>query len=325
MVKKENSKAKRERADSPGQSEPHPILLKLGVRPLTGDDYFVKSAEFKHWLAQARGVYLDEITGKEARRLFDKFTRRWNAGSLDIRSSSTPLSTLTRHKWAFTSRPAYTESERETVASVRDSVDTMTNVMSRGAIEAREAERKAWKQRTDEKQGQASDLKAGPVDVRLTDSGWNSDQISRKRHHSDIRLVHEIDEEREKKDRVINRKRRQADMMEAMEDQSPRSTGRDAMIEKKRAKAISNRDFANRRDEDDGFDVREEVLMGDGYEAGQERHKRGSSRREREREAKRAEKNAEAEERLQRFREKESSTMAMFKKLAEERFGGTGS
>lgn len=49
------------------------------------DDYFEKANEFRVWLKESKGKYLDEISSKEARRYFKKFVKRWNDYELDGR------------------------------------------------------------------------------------------------------------------------------------------------------------------------------------------------------------------------------------------------
>ncbi|CDS01401.1 uncharacterized protein SPSC_04900 [Sporisorium scitamineum] len=125
----------------------HTILARHGVAKLTPDDYFIRSAEFKAWLSETKSKYLDEISSKDARRYFDRFIRCWNEGKLNddyykgkIRGASSAAGSSTRHRWGFTAASA---AEREQLAMIRDTVDTLTNGDSRGAQEARDAERKS--------------------------------------------------------------------------------------------------------------------------------------------------------------------------------------
>lgn len=64
-----------------GPLPPHPRLAELGAAPLSAEDYFQRAAEFKAWL-KGKGKFLDEMTGKDARRYFGKFLKRWNEGKL---------------------------------------------------------------------------------------------------------------------------------------------------------------------------------------------------------------------------------------------------
>ena len=46
------------------------------------EDYFRKNGEFSAWLRRKKDLYFDALKTEEARRLFDKFVRRWNSGQL---------------------------------------------------------------------------------------------------------------------------------------------------------------------------------------------------------------------------------------------------
>ncbi|EPQ30702.1 uncharacterized protein PFL1_01603 [Pseudozyma flocculosa PF-1] len=278
--------------DQPGPAPPprvDPHLDELGVAPLTNDDYFQKAAEFKVWLSESKGRYLDEISSKEARRYFDKFVDRWNSGRLSddfylgkVRSAAAPSSTQTRHKWNFASKSSYTQAEQDALASIRDTVDTMTNAETRGAKEAREAERKASK-----------------------GSGCR-----------------EAVEEAKQREEAAKRRRVNRDARDLAEELAPRATGRDALIEKRRERNAANRDFANRKD-DDGLELDDATLMGgDDYGAALQGKSGGTSRREQARQERRQERQAEMTERVAAMRSKEQDTMAMFKQLAQQRFGG---
>ena len=49
---------------------------------ITEDDYFSRNSEFRLWLLEDRHVYFDDLKADEARRMFDKFVDKWNAGKL---------------------------------------------------------------------------------------------------------------------------------------------------------------------------------------------------------------------------------------------------
>ena len=79
--------------------------------PISESDYFLKTAEFQHWLQEKRSTFLDEITSDEARRLFKKFSSKWNAGELDatyytgVKAGAVQsAASRTRHQWGFVSK-----------------------------------------------------------------------------------------------------------------------------------------------------------------------------------------------------------------------------
>ncbi|SPO36954.1 uncharacterized protein PSFLO_02426 [Pseudozyma flocculosa] len=322
--------------DQPGPAPPprvDPHLDELGVAPLTNDDYFQKAAEFKVWLSESKGRYLDEISSKEARRYFDKFVDRWNSGRLSddfylgkVRSAAAPSSTQTRHKWNFASKSSYTQAEQDALASIRDTVDTMTNAETRGAKEAREAERKASKGRRlrGGEGGEDEQRAATGANSGAADSGWGSKRPASgaTSSYADRQYEREAVEEAKQREEAAKRRRVNRDARDLAEELAPRATGRDALIEKRRERNAANRDFANRKD-DDGLELDDATLMGgDDYGAALQGKSGGTSRREQARQERRQERQAEMTERVAAMRSKEQDTMAMFKQLAQQRFGG---
>lgn len=200
-----------------------------------------------------------------------------------IRTVSGPSSSQTRHKWSFASKPSYTEKERETLESIRDSVDTLTNATSRGAVEARETERRMGRGRRMQ-EGREEGKDVGPempppgrgggaggseANAGARDGGWGSrggagagggGGVS---HPSDLRLEQEEASERRHRERASERKRENRDVRQMQEEMAPRATGRDALVERRRERAAGNRAFADAK-LDDGMELDDEVLMGGG-------------------------------------------------------------
>jgi ABC-type Zn2+ transport system substrate-binding protein/surface adhesin len=51
--------------------------------PITEDDFFNKSEEFRVWLKLAKNEYFEDLSSKEARKLFEKeFMKDFNKGKL---------------------------------------------------------------------------------------------------------------------------------------------------------------------------------------------------------------------------------------------------
>ena len=117
---------------------------------------------------------------------------------------------------------------------------------------------------------------------------------------------------------------------ERLDDLAPRADAgyKDRMLEKKREKADSNRDFAAGKTEAGGVEeVRDADLLGgddDGIE-GYKRQKKEMERKKNDREVRRDEiwraRQAEREERIREYREKEEKTMSGLVALAKARFG----
>jgi len=53
------------------------------IKPITSDDFFTKSEEFRVWLKLSENVFFEDLTSKEARKMFDKeFVKDYNKGKL---------------------------------------------------------------------------------------------------------------------------------------------------------------------------------------------------------------------------------------------------
>ncbi|CAG8669231.1 538_t:CDS:2, partial [Paraglomus occultum] len=75
------------------------------LQPITEDDYYTKSTEFRIWLREYKDKYFDELNSEQTRRYFKKFVNAWNKFELEkkyydgIRSSQIDKSDKTRYKW----------------------------------------------------------------------------------------------------------------------------------------------------------------------------------------------------------------------------------
>ncbi|KAG0248281.1 hypothetical protein BGZ95_008130, partial [Linnemannia exigua] len=102
------------------------------IKTISEDDYFTKSSEFRLWLRQSKKKYFEDLTADEARKYFKKFVRRWNDFELDesyykgVRTSQIPSKSMTKYQWKFSK--TIDKADLKQVESVKDSIDTMTNV-----------------------------------------------------------------------------------------------------------------------------------------------------------------------------------------------------
>lgn len=311
----------------------------------------------------------------------EKFVSAWNRGKLDddyyegkitsanlrLGSGSKSGDDVSKKKargWAFLA--TRTAKEEEQISMMRDSVDSMTNGTSRGAQEMRDIDakkrRRIQQDREDEREAAAP--KAGSGSNRgAHDSGWGS----RGRegtgststttgtapggpsapapigpsHPSDHRYDVESSAEKARLQAQAQRRASRRDEKDRQEELAPRATGRDAVMEKRREKNRSNREFAEGAGAGGGAgmdEMDEKDLMGGGdsfadtlaaKRAAAERRTggrgrggdAGNSEAMSAREAKRAEREAEQMEKRSEYRRKEDATMDMFKKMAAERFG----
>jgi len=125
--KEKKEKRKRPRVDASLRSGA-PRAVAAADR-LDGDDYFAKAEEFRVWLHDARGLFLDEMSTDAARAAFDDgFVAAYNGGALaDHFYDGVPAAVRnrckrTRHAWAFN----LSDQERWDLASTRDSIAVQT-------------------------------------------------------------------------------------------------------------------------------------------------------------------------------------------------------
>ncbi|KAF5384014.1 hypothetical protein D9757_006919 [Collybiopsis confluens] len=281
---------------SRGRSEKD-IQLPHNAKPISESDYFQKSDEFRTWLKEEKGKYFDELSGEKARSYFRKFVKYWNKGKLSkslyagIDSLTAPLSNQTGYKWSFASKAS--RADEQALHKARASVSAAT----------RNVEENLWDESSSGSRGAGSSSRVkGPT---LPSS-------------SDLQLVRENAAESQEEERRLKRKRDRKEDKERVEDMvGPKEVGREGLLEKKRAKRENDRTFRDRGDE--GLEADESVLMGGGDSFKQQIARRDAARQRYQQ--KQDNKTNTVRGLASAFKEKEDATMAMFQKLAKERFG----
>ncbi|WVQ75068.1 hypothetical protein IAR50_004677 [Cryptococcus sp. DSM 104548] len=82
---RKSSRKERRREATPSSGEDLLDLREMGVSEISESDDFLKYPEFKRWLRDERGKYLDERPTESGQKYFRRFVRRWNDGALDRR------------------------------------------------------------------------------------------------------------------------------------------------------------------------------------------------------------------------------------------------
>ncbi|KAG9009373.1 hypothetical protein FRB90_008386 [Tulasnella sp. 427] len=260
--------------------------LPFGADALDPDqDYFMKQTEFRAWLREEKGKYVDELSGEKSRSYFRKFTKRWNSGRLDAKFYNASLtggvasSSNTAYRWSFAGTG--TKKDQAALEEARDSVTQATNQTRRsdGPVSSKGKARIA-----------------GPT--LPSASEWTEQE--------------EIRRESAIEDRRHSRKREREEDKERVEDLvGPRETGREGMLEKKRLKRESDRQA--RGEKEDAFvEVREDAIA---------QRDAARKRMEERRQEDRITKESEGRNRFNTMREKDKANMAFLQALAKERFG----
>ncbi|KAF9260793.1 hypothetical protein L218DRAFT_906430 [Marasmius fiardii PR-910] len=280
----------RSRSRSPKRPLPH------NASRISESDYFQKSNEFKVWLKDEKGKYVDELSGDKSRSYFRKFVKAWNRGKLSstlyagIENSDLPATSQTSYKWSFTSKS--TRADNEAIKQARESVGAAT-------------------QNRPDPLGSSSSA-PGPSSSKGRMQGPTLPSAS------DMQLAKETAAELREEERKYKRKRERVEDRERIEDMvGPKEVGREGMLEKKRMKRENDRTFRERGDE--GLEADESTLMGGGDSFRAHIARRDAARNRHEQA--RTEKLNAARERTDAMKAKESATMAMFQEMARQRFG----
>ncbi|CAG8743712.1 9968_t:CDS:2 [Rhizophagus irregularis] len=258
------------------------------------DDYFSKSTEFRTWLREDKDKFFDELSSEQAHRYFKKFVSAWNKHKLDkkyydgIRSSQLTSSETTRYKWKNL------KINQDEIDTIKHSVDRQTNTNFAMEVQMRSGNNKI---------DTTSKRSIGPImPPSLSKGGYEEemDQEDRERYERALK----------KKELKDFKKTHEATLDELV----PRETGREAIIEKKRAK-----NAYHRREVSPDVELNDRDLMGDDdFQSRFAAHKRARDAREKQKQSYKAEKAASLQEKAIAYQSKEQNTMDMFKKLAEE-------
>lgn len=236
--------------------------------------------------------------------------RRWNDGKLEqkyysgIRSSQVDPSALTKYKWNFKGRGA----SAEKLEAMREQVDRATNKDFAMEVKVRVSAQKHIADDTRRRAPQGPAVPPPPSGSAASPS------------RPDIRMD---DEDREQYDRSVRRKKdkqhhksKEADLEELV----PKATGRDAVIEKRRAQTAYHR-----MERDDGMEVPDSVLMGTGGDDSYQVRMKAQKARDDKRQQRQAVKQEVMNEKVQNYNAKEAATIEMLRQLAEaNRASGTG-
>ncbi|KAG9002800.1 hypothetical protein FRB94_004746 [Tulasnella sp. JGI-2019a] len=269
-----------------------------GLKELDAEeDYFTRQTEFRQWLREEKGKYVDELSGEKARSYFKKFVKAWNNGKLqpafyngDLSRNSTSSSN-TAYRWSFTSKRS--AADQAALEAAKASVSEATY----SALDAPPSEAPGNK-------------RASRIGPTLPSTADRFLQLEDAR-------------EAEKRSAAVSRKRERQEDKERVDDLvGPREVGREGMLEKKRLKREDDRQM---RDKDEGgLEVDDSALYGDkdSFRARLAARDAARKRAEEKKQASRPQPNTAVNERLSAMRDREKETMEHFRALAKQKFGG---
>ncbi|KAJ3054172.1 hypothetical protein HK097_002494 [Rhizophlyctis rosea] len=258
------------------------------IPKISEDDYYNKSTEFQMWLREEKKLYFFDLSGEEARSYFKKFVRRWNKARLSSKyykkmlASEIPAAEKSGFKWKFKNT-----SEAD-LDNARDSIYSATH--STELLAPRRPARAP--------QGPSMPPTRAPAGPSKLPEDEDMDEEDRKRYaralakkaHKSDRQTHEL----------------------ILEELVPKSTGREAMLEKRRAQ---NAYHKAERDVDP--EIAESDLMGgDDFRSRVAAERKAKERWEQRKGIDREAQAAGMADKVQAYRAKEEATLAMFRQMA---------
>ncbi|KAF7726610.1 hypothetical protein EC973_008574 [Apophysomyces ossiformis] len=262
--------------------------LRDQIQPISDEDYFEKATEFRLWLRESKHKYFDDLDSHDSRRYFKKFVKAWNRFELEekyykgLNSAQLSSADTTRYKWAFAKKLDQYELD-----TIRDSVDSLTS--KSGSSPTVGAESRGRRRNV----GPAMP----PPSSKAHDQTELEDQM-----------------EREKAARRSETRQRRHKQEEYLDEVAPKETGREAMIAKRRAT-----NAFHKRERSPDVELSEADLMGgDDFHARLAAEKRKEERRKARREEYQQQRLAPLQGKMAEYKAKESATIEMFKRMAEE-------
>ncbi|CAG8628661.1 6072_t:CDS:2, partial [Ambispora leptoticha] len=307
---KKKSKRRHHDAEYSESDEEHAQKRRESSNPqISEDDYYSKSTEFRTWLREEKQKYFDEMSSHQTRKYFRKFVRAWNKGKLDkkyydgIRSSQVDSAESTRYKWKI-------NINQDELEQVKSSVDRQTNVKFdaefRAHIGVSGGDNGYSAGSTMTRAEKSKDVKKRPI------IGPTMPPPSSSRYDEEM-----DEEDQQRYERALRKKERkefQKTHETVLEELVPKATGREAMIEKKKAQ---NAKF--RREPSPDVELNDHDLMGgDDFQTRLAARDRSREMRNKKRDEYRAEKVANLQEKATAYQNKEQQTMEMFKQMAEQ-------
>ncbi|KAJ3267104.1 hypothetical protein HDU77_005306 [Chytriomyces hyalinus] len=305
--KRDKKKSKKEKKEKSHRRDTADDRANSSENQIGPDDFYAKSSEFIVWLKEHRGVFLSSLSSSESHRLFDKFAKRWNKGSLEkkyydgIAATDLAANERSKHVWKF----KVSADDEAKLVEAKDSVASMT-VSATGLT--------STTKKGDRNSGPANSSGGGGASERRDEShrgnsrfappdGEDMDDEDRKRYMSGMR----------KKEAKSFESRKNADL----EDLAPKSTGREAQIDKR--KAIN---AYHKQERDTDVALKDSDLMGggDSFAAHLQREKKRKERMQERRQPSTQQKEV-FDSRLQNYKAKEDATMAMLRDLAKKNQG----
>eukprot|EP01134_Creolimax_fragrantissima_P002857 CFRG2857T1 len=259
---------------------------------ISSADYFAKSTEFRLWLHEEYDIHFDDLDSRKAKKKFKVFVQDYNDGYLDkkyykgVHGNELETSARTSYKWGFAKNL-----DNRAMSSLRDDIDadTYKKDMLKG----------------DSKRGTSSG--SGVTGMGFAERNRTIGPSRGPPSHTESSLKHHA---RDDKDRDYNKMNNYNRRVE--DERIERKANRPSSTFDKKVEQRAERTALKRARE-----YSAEPVEGNPYEEYNSTNRK--SRTEERRpfvSAARAKKNEERQEKLSAYKQKEESTMTMFKEMA---------
>ncbi|KAA1069294.1 hypothetical protein PGT21_019880 [Puccinia graminis f. sp. tritici] len=288
-----------------------------GVHPISKDDFFLKSLEFKVWLKNDKNKFIDQLDSHKSKKYFEKFVRYWNKGKLDEDYYNPPAHWRTRssaatssHSWTF------------------KGATTLDREKARQALQ--EASIGPSLPGGDKGPGASKPAIIGPSLpshlLQPSSSSYATPSTPTTLAEHQYKVDQELDgqaQERIHRKNEAKRKRKE----DKEEESANRATGKDRLLEKRKEKRDAQGEYLRQRDDPTGPELDDRSLFGsnNSFQEAIRARDRAKERRTGKNASFKVEKQLVMQEKVAAMKSKEDETMAMFKALAASKFGPSGS
>lgn len=270
------------------------------MQPISLDDFFTKSLEFKFWLKHKKKKFIDQLESSKSKKYFGKFVRHWNDGRLDQDYYNPPAhwrtssASTSSHAWTFTGA---TTLDREKAKNALREAHLGPSRSSASLLQ------------TDQKPIIGPSLPSNtPSSSNLAEHQFKQDE------EREAILQEKAHQRRESK------RRRQA---EKEEESANRATGKQRLIEKRKEKRDAQSEYQRTKEDPTAWELDDRSMFGsnNSFQDALRARDRAQERRMGKNSARQVEKQLVMQEKMTAMRSKEDETMAMLKAMAASKFG----
>ncbi|KAI7947650.1 hypothetical protein MJO28_009558 [Puccinia striiformis f. sp. tritici] len=264
------------------------------AEPISSDDFFKKSLEFKRWLKDEKNRYIDQLDSSKSKKYFEKFVKCWNRAQLDpdyynppTHWRTTSSASTSSHSWTF--KGATTLDREKARAALHEASIGPT-------------------------------LPPQPLPSKSTIIGPSLPTTNL------ADFQYDLDQESEDKSRLNSQRKSELKRKwknEKEEQDDGKATGKERLIEKRREKREIQIEYQRQKDDTNAPEIDDRNLFGsnNSFQEAVKARDRAHEKRTGKNSNFKIEKQIIMNEKLTAMKSKEDQTMAMFRAMANNKFG----